>query len=337
MWSFRRLLQERALFGGETFRTGGRDWWGYGQIPENKFVPPRSIAFSKIATHNHFVLDDGRALFSDGTPVIKFGQSAGKDEYFALLALLNSSTACFWMKQVFHNKGIRGQGGGLTVTDWEQFYEFDATKTKLFPVVANSAKAVPYAVKLDTLARTRSARSVRSVLDAEDPSLDHRVDEFVKALRAYARKRIGGLDPREQAVSRDPVLLEDQGHHLMGEHVHRLRSRAHVLDPAGLSEPEERDRLQQRLRREAEERAVRPRSGPSTGAAHPLQKGRHRAWGVDLDDLIEITDVDPKLHRGCADDGGVLASGELLLQGSQVGGHGSTFSAGTTSLSSSSP
>ena len=30
---------------------------------------------------------------------------ATEDDHLALLGLLNSSTACFWMKQTFHNKG----------------------------------------------------------------------------------------------------------------------------------------------------------------------------------------------------------------------------------------
>ncbi len=30
-----------------------------------------------------------------------------------LLGVLNSSTACFWLKQVSHDKGIRGEGGGF--------------------------------------------------------------------------------------------------------------------------------------------------------------------------------------------------------------------------------
>ena len=118
-----------------------------------------------MATHNHFILDRGTCLFSDGSPVIKLPAGSTERDHLALLGLLNSSTACFWMKQVFHNKGIRGQGGGLTVTDWEQFYEFDATKAKLFPVVETRERATPYAAKLDELARTRSSRTIRNVLE----------------------------------------------------------------------------------------------------------------------------------------------------------------------------
>jgi hypothetical protein len=71
------------------------------------------------------------------------------------------------MKQVFHCKGSQGVNEGMKSALWEQFFEFDATKAKLFPVLTDSAKVAPYAAKLDALARTRVARSVRSVLDGD--------------------------------------------------------------------------------------------------------------------------------------------------------------------------
>jgi hypothetical protein len=43
-------------------------------------------------------------------PVIKLPEGASEDDHLALLGLLNSSAACFWMKQVFHNKGNGGHG-----------------------------------------------------------------------------------------------------------------------------------------------------------------------------------------------------------------------------------
>lgn len=69
------------------------------------------------------------------------------------------------MKQVFHCKGSQGVNEGMKSSLWEQFYEFDATKAKLFPFATNSIKAAPYAARLDELARSRSARSARSVVD----------------------------------------------------------------------------------------------------------------------------------------------------------------------------
>ena len=58
-----------------------------------------------MATHNHFVLDRGGKVFKQSAPVIKLPEGASEDDHLALLGVLNSSTACFWLKQVCHNKG----------------------------------------------------------------------------------------------------------------------------------------------------------------------------------------------------------------------------------------
>ena len=71
----------------------------------NDYRTPLSIAFAFVATHNHFVLDRGGKVFNASAPIIKLPADATEDDHLALLGLLNSSTACFWMKQTFHNKG----------------------------------------------------------------------------------------------------------------------------------------------------------------------------------------------------------------------------------------
>ena len=48
---------------------------------------------------------------SSTAPVIKLPETATEDDHLALLGVLNSSTACFWLKQVSHNKGNGGVGG----------------------------------------------------------------------------------------------------------------------------------------------------------------------------------------------------------------------------------
>jgi len=77
-------------------------------------------------------------VFKQSAPVIKLPAARRRTSTSPCSACSNSSTACFWMKQVFHNKGLRGQGGGITATDWEQFFEFDSTKIKLFPIVEHA-------------------------------------------------------------------------------------------------------------------------------------------------------------------------------------------------------
>ncbi|MEZ4399115.1 MAG: hypothetical protein R3B06_03805 [Kofleriaceae bacterium] len=82
-----------------------------------------------------------------------------------LLGIANSSAACFWMKQVFHCKGIRGEGeyDGRIVG---QFYAFDATKLKLFPI-PTATPPLSRGRVLDRVARVRAERSIESVLTSD--------------------------------------------------------------------------------------------------------------------------------------------------------------------------
>jgi hypothetical protein len=90
-----------------------------------------------VATHNHFVLDRGGKVFNRSAPVIKLPEGAGEDDHLALLGVLNSSTACFWLKQVSQNKGNGGIGGGIGDEAWEPRYEFTGTKLEEFPLPAD--------------------------------------------------------------------------------------------------------------------------------------------------------------------------------------------------------
>src|SRR5690606_26941732 len=95
---------------------------------------PMGIAFAFVATHNHFVLDRGGKVFKQSAPVIKLPEGASEDEHLELLGVLNSSTACFWLKQVCHGKGNGGVNEGYRGDEWEEFYEFTGTKLRDFPI-----------------------------------------------------------------------------------------------------------------------------------------------------------------------------------------------------------
>jgi hypothetical protein len=100
MWPYKTILESRKVFGGQNYRQAGKPWYEYGQIPADRQRTPLSIAFAFVATHNHFVLDRGGKIFKQSAPIIKLPSDATEDDHLALLSLLNSSTACFWMKQV---------------------------------------------------------------------------------------------------------------------------------------------------------------------------------------------------------------------------------------------
>lgn len=151
LWPCRTVLGNRATFGKGTYFSEGLPWWKWHQITLDRLKTPLSIAFAFVATHNHFVLDRGGKVFNRSAPIIKLPPEATEDDHLALLGLLNSSTACFWMKQTLHDKGGGGIGGGLATEAWEHFFEFTGTGLQTFPVP--SASNLGVSVKLDELAQ----------------------------------------------------------------------------------------------------------------------------------------------------------------------------------------
>ncbi|MDA8260774.1 MAG: BREX-2 system adenine-specific DNA-methyltransferase PglX [Betaproteobacteria bacterium] len=153
MWPYRTTLSNNKMFGKQTKLEAGLKWWEYGRLTAHKLKSPLTIAFAEIATHNHFVLDRGGKVFKQTAPVIKLPARASEDEHLALLGLLNSSVACFWLKQVCFNKGDSTDVNGARTTGDPAFdtYAFNSSKVAEFPV--SSGRPLASARALDTLAR----------------------------------------------------------------------------------------------------------------------------------------------------------------------------------------
>lgn len=135
LWPLKaHLLNRRALSGLQT--EIGREWWEFSQLSARRYRAIRIISFAFVSTHNHFVLDRDNRIFIRTAPVIKLPTGATEDDHLGLLGVLNSSTACFWLKQNSHDKGNGGIGGGIASTEWERFYEFTGTTLQDFPLPA---------------------------------------------------------------------------------------------------------------------------------------------------------------------------------------------------------
>jgi hypothetical protein len=132
MWPVRRHLAVRRALGG-TQADRGLAWYEYSDWHANRATPP-SVSFAFVATHNHFSLDRSGLLFIRSAPVVKLREEASENDHLSLLGVLNSSTACFWLKQVSQNKGNGGIGGGIGDEDWEPRYEFTGTKLREYPL-----------------------------------------------------------------------------------------------------------------------------------------------------------------------------------------------------------
>lgn len=165
----RTNLRQRRDFQ-QTPEQRGLRWFDHSMFFQARYKTPLSIAFAFVATHNHFVLDRGGKVFKQSAPVIKLPPEATEDDHIALLGLLNSSTACFWMKQVFFCKGstVDQRGARQTTVPFEDFWEHDGTKLQQFPVA--SEKPLELARQLDRLASEQREHLPERVLAREGPS-----------------------------------------------------------------------------------------------------------------------------------------------------------------------
>ena len=157
MWSYRTCLANNKMFGKQTKVETGLNWWEYGRLTSHKLKTPLTITFGEIATHNHFVLDRGGKVFKQTAPVIKLPAGTSVDEHLGLVGLLNSSVACFWLKQVCFNKGDSTDSKGARTTGDASFdtYAFNSTKVAEFPLVEN--RPTDLATRIDTQASQLAA------------------------------------------------------------------------------------------------------------------------------------------------------------------------------------
>ncbi|WP_020503525.1 BREX-2 system adenine-specific DNA-methyltransferase PglX [Lamprocystis purpurea] len=169
LWRYRTQLWLRQGKGFKTKREAGGEFYEYSMFYPDRYFAPLKIGFAFVATHNHFLLDRGGNLFNRSAPIIKLPAGATEKDHLALLGLLNSSAACFWLKQVFHNKGstVDTKGARQTTDAFENFYEFTGTGLQQFPLV--EPPPTDLARQLDTLARELTDCLPAAVLASSSP------------------------------------------------------------------------------------------------------------------------------------------------------------------------
>jgi hypothetical protein len=135
LWPYRPQLSSRVAFG-QSQVGRGLAWYEYSMFFAYRFRLPSFLAFSHIATHNHFVLGIRDTLYNAHAPIIAFKGDALGGVVTGVVGLLNSALACFWLKQVCHNKGstVDQQGARQRTMPFEDFWEFDPAKLGKFPI-----------------------------------------------------------------------------------------------------------------------------------------------------------------------------------------------------------
>lgn len=162
MWRLRTTLGSRPTFSGETYFAAERPWHAWHQLPVDSATSPLSITFAEVATHNHFALERGGRVFNQTAPVVKLPAAASVEEHLALLGALNSSVACFWLRQ-----NCKPKGGAADQT-WLRTHQFNSNRVKRFPL----PPTMPFerAQVLDTLAQQLKQQTPSSLAARKTPT-----------------------------------------------------------------------------------------------------------------------------------------------------------------------
>ena len=206
LWPNRTVLGNRATFAKLTYFTEGRPWFEWHQVAHDRLRDIRSLTYAFVSTHNHFVFDRSGQVGNRSAPVIKLPESATEDDYLAMLGVLNSSTACFWLKQVSQNKGNGGIGGGIGDEAWEPRYEFTGTKLEQFPLPVKLP--LEFGRILDSLAQELAAVEP-SAMCAETMPMRERLDTARGEHERIRARMIALQEELDWDVYRQYGLLDD--------------------------------------------------------------------------------------------------------------------------------
>ena len=192
LWSSRQLLGIRKSLSG-TQADRGLPWYEYSSFSPKRFLSDQFIVFTLVASLPHFVLCHGRNfLFSQAATVIKLPEAATEDDYVRLLGMLNSSTACFWLKQVSHSKGNATASSGMPDQPWSWNWEFTGTKLQEFPLPA--AYPLKSGGKIVGLAQRLTEVSPAAVA----------------ALGAPTRKRLEGARADWESIRKQMIAVQEE-------------------------------------------------------------------------------------------------------------------------------
>ncbi|MFY1655847.1 BREX-2 system adenine-specific DNA-methyltransferase PglX [Micromonospora sp. WMMD1274] len=204
LWPYRTTLRRRLIFG-ETLEEKGRPWFDHLETYPSR-MRGLSIAFAFVATHNHFALDRGNQLAANTAPIVKLPDGATEDDYLAILGVLSSSTACFWLKENSQPKG------GAADVSFLRTYEFTGTTLKDYPMPAD--RPVDLARSLDDAARLSGILydlldNIDKVPSAESLEKARSDFEAAKARSVAAQEELDWLVYHSYGITESRLTCED--------------------------------------------------------------------------------------------------------------------------------
>jgi SAM-dependent methyltransferase len=159
-WRGRTVLTNRQYFGKRPDERGLR-WYDYAIYFPVRLTAPFRLTFAFVATHNHFILDDGGRVFKQSAPIINLRPQYSRDQHVQLLGLLNSSAASFWLRQNSYPKSG-------DPNRWADRYEFTGTTLQDFPIPA--VLSIEPSRILVRLAQELSAHAVPALIASATPT-----------------------------------------------------------------------------------------------------------------------------------------------------------------------
>ena len=205
LWPLRTNLANRLWFR-KTQVERGLAWFEYGMLSGPVTSTPLSIVYGEVATHNHFVLDRGDKVFKQTAPVIKLPPEATEDAHLTMLGVLNSSTACFWLKQVAMGKH-KGDGGEAHADPALQRYYFNATKVGNLPVPNGGPTTLSR--ELDRLAGHLMRVAPASILAREFQSRDDVTNPLFRGATSL-RELCTAAGAKREEILKQMITLQEE-------------------------------------------------------------------------------------------------------------------------------
>ncbi|GAB3292705.1 BREX-2 system adenine-specific DNA-methyltransferase PglX [Parasphingorhabdus pacifica] len=170
LWRHKQMLNDRRALGGTPLERG-LPWFSFSDFHPDRWDTRAGISFPFVATHQHFSRVPPKTLFIRTAPVIKLPEGATENEHLELLGVLNSSVACFWLKQNSYPKGgdpMGDEGARVSGSAWSDRYEFTGTTLKDFPLPVDLP--LSRARQLDTLAQELVRHTPEAVAEVGPPT-----------------------------------------------------------------------------------------------------------------------------------------------------------------------
>jgi hypothetical protein len=124
---YKHPLESRKSFGNKTFKQLGRVWYEHERMNRTKYKHPLLVSWGLVATHIHALPNTTEGLFKQ-TNIVATLRNSHEEDVAIVAALMNSSAALFWAKQVCFSR--RESEESTTDT----YYEFAGVKVQDLPV-----------------------------------------------------------------------------------------------------------------------------------------------------------------------------------------------------------